>query len=126
MKDIIAHLKLRIGEATDWGNKPDCDKVLITTSEASAIVEALEGKVWIEEAAEFKQEDFDKLIPDPSISNMNSPYQKLFDYMYDEHGVTLLQTDMQEIIRIVNEMDNWISVEDRFYYFVIMKFVKGF
>jgi hypothetical protein len=31
-------------------------------------------------------------------------YQALFDYMYEQHGVTLLQTDMQEIVRIVEEM----------------------
>jgi hypothetical protein len=31
-------------------------------------------------------------------------YQKLFNYMLDEHGVTLLEQDMQEIINIVNEM----------------------
>lgn len=31
-------------------------------------------------------------------------YQKLFNYFYEEHGITMLQTDMQEVIRIVNEM----------------------
>lgn len=31
-------------------------------------------------------------------------YQKLFNYMSEEHGVTLLETDMQEICNIVNEM----------------------
>lgn len=31
-------------------------------------------------------------------------YQKLFDYLKNEHGVTLLQSDMQEIVRIVDEM----------------------
>jgi len=30
-------------------------------------------------------------------------YQKLFDYMKNEHGVTLLETDMIEIERIVKE-----------------------
>lgn len=33
-------------------------------------------------------------------------YQKLFKYMSEEHGVTLLETDMQEICNIVNEMQN--------------------
>jgi thymidylate synthase len=32
-------------------------------------------------------------------------YQKLFDYMSKEHGVDLLETDMQEIERIVRESD---------------------
>ena len=32
-------------------------------------------------------------------------YQPLFEYMYDQHGVILLQTDMQEIVRIVKEME---------------------
>jgi hypothetical protein len=31
-------------------------------------------------------------------------YQKLFDYLSDEHGVTLLESDMSEIVNIVNEM----------------------
>jgi hypothetical protein len=33
-------------------------------------------------------------------------YQKLFDYMSNEHGLTLLQTDMQDICSIINEMEN--------------------
>ena len=33
-------------------------------------------------------------------------YQELFDYMSKEHGVTLLETDMQEICRIVNHIQN--------------------
>jgi hypothetical protein len=32
-------------------------------------------------------------------------YQKLFDYMSKEHGVDLLETDIQEIERIVRESD---------------------
>lgn len=31
-------------------------------------------------------------------------YQKLFNYMSKEHGVDLLESDMQEICNIVNEM----------------------
>lgn len=38
-------------------------------------------------------------------------YQKLFDYFSREHGLTLLETEMQEICNIVNDMQ-WISVED--------------
>ena len=30
-------------------------------------------------------------------------YQKLFNYMSKEHGVTLLEQDMQEIVNIVTE-----------------------
>lgn len=33
-------------------------------------------------------------------------YQKLFNYMSEEHGVTLLEQDMQEIRNIVNEMQS--------------------
>lgn len=33
-------------------------------------------------------------------------YQKLFDYLSNEHGVTLLESEMQEICNIVNEMQN--------------------
>jgi hypothetical protein len=33
-------------------------------------------------------------------------YQTLFEYMSREHGVTLLESDMQEICNIVNEMQN--------------------
>jgi mevalonate pyrophosphate decarboxylase len=41
-------------------------------------------------------------------------YQKLFDYLSDEHGVTLLESDMSEIINIVNEMQQapkWRPIE---------------
>lgn len=33
-------------------------------------------------------------------------YQKLFEYMKDEHGVTLLESDMQEIQNIVLECES--------------------
>jgi ribulose-5-phosphate 4-epimerase/fuculose-1-phosphate aldolase len=32
-------------------------------------------------------------------------YQKLFNYMHEEHGVILLETDLQAIVRIVEEME---------------------
>ena len=32
-------------------------------------------------------------------------YQKLFNYMHAEHGVTLLESDMREIVDIVKEMN---------------------
>jgi len=31
-------------------------------------------------------------------------YQKLFDHMQNEHGVTLLESEMIDIVRIVNDM----------------------
>lgn len=31
-------------------------------------------------------------------------YEKLFNYMSEQHNVTLLETDMQDICRIVNEI----------------------
>lgn len=31
-------------------------------------------------------------------------YQKLFSYLAEEHGVILLENEMQEIVRIVDEM----------------------
>lgn len=44
-------------------------------------------------------------------------YQKLFNYLAEQHGVTLLETDMQEIVNIVKEAEppksEWISVKDR-------------
>lgn len=39
-------------------------------------------------------------------------YQPLFDYMSKEHNLTLLESEMQDIIEIVRGMDSpWISVE---------------
>ena len=40
-------------------------------------------------------------------------YQKLFDHMLTEHGLTLLQSEMQEIIEVVREIDgdDWIKIE---------------
>ncbi len=37
-------------------------------------------------------------------------YQKLFDYMSKEHGVTLLETDMQEIEKCLSS--EWMRVKD--------------
>ena len=31
-------------------------------------------------------------------------YQALFDHLYEEHGLTLLESEMQEIVRIVEGM----------------------
>ena len=40
-------------------------------------------------------------------------YQKLFDYMYNEHGVTLLEQDMQEICLLVSSMQrSEIDIEE--------------
>lgn len=33
-------------------------------------------------------------------------YQKLFDYMVKEYGIDLLETEMQEIVDVVNEMQS--------------------
>jgi hypothetical protein len=35
-----------------------------------------------------------------------NPYQELFEYMLDEHGVTLLESDMQEIVRICERISS--------------------
>jgi hypothetical protein len=32
-------------------------------------------------------------------------YQRLFDHMLNEHGLVLLQTEMDEIIRILHNME---------------------
>jgi hypothetical protein len=42
-------------------------------------------------------------------------YDKLFQYMREEQGLILLESEMQEIVRIVREMiaAEWIDVNDR-------------
>lgn len=43
-------------------------------------------------------------------------YQKLFEHMAEQHGLTLLESEMQEIIRIVNEMElnsQWIDITEQ-------------
>ena len=35
----------------------------------------------------------------------NCPYQELFDYMINEHGVILLQSELQDIVSIVERID---------------------
>ena len=35
----------------------------------------------------------------------NSPYQELFEHMSNEHGLTLLQSELQEIVSIVGKID---------------------
>ena len=41
-----------------------------------------------------------------TIKTNKMNYQKLFEYMKDEHGVTLLESDMQEIQNIVLECES--------------------
>jgi len=45
------------------------------------------------------------------MSEFDCPLQKLFDYMHQDHGLSLLQSDMHEIIRIVRGLDRWQSME---------------
>ena len=40
------------------------------------------------------------------INKETMDYQKLFNYMSEEHGLILLENEMIEIIMIVNEMQN--------------------
>jgi hypothetical protein len=42
---------------------------------------------------------------------MKDNYQELFSYMAREHGVTLLLTEMQDLINVV-EKSKWIKIED--------------
>lgn len=37
-------------------------------------------------------------------------YDKLFTHMQDEHGLMLLESEMQEIINIVNEMQQEVCI----------------
>lgn len=39
-------------------------------------------------------------------------YQKLFDHMHDEHGLTLLESEMDEIISICRENDQQPLLDD--------------
>lgn len=38
------------------------------------------------------------------IPEFKSNYQELFDHMHDEHGLILLESEMDEIIHIINKM----------------------
>ena len=38
---------------------------------------------------------------------MSDKYQPLFDHLYNEHGLTLLESEMEEIIRVVNEITSY-------------------
>jgi hypothetical protein len=38
-----------------------------------------------------------------------SRYQKFFEMMIQEHGITLLEGQMQDIIHEVEQIDNWLN-----------------
>jgi len=57
-----------------------------------------------------------KIVPDLTKHNMKN--QELFDYMLNEHGVTLLESDMMEIERIVMEMPSKPIVQTKYERFV--------
>jgi hypothetical protein len=42
---------------------------------------------------------------------MEDKYQKLFNYMSEEHGITLLENEMQEIENIINPLTFPIIIE---------------
>ena len=44
-------------------------------------------------------------------NNYQDNYQELFSYMIQNHGVTLLQTEMEDLIDVV-EKSRWIKIED--------------
>ena len=52
---------------------------------------------------EIDQEE-DKAITEQSVLKSNDPYQELFDHMRIEHGLILLESEMDDIIRIVNRI----------------------
>jgi len=49
-----------------------------------------------------------KTDADPSVrvGSVGTGYQPLFSHMLSEHGLTLLESDMQEIIRLAVEAQN--------------------
>ncbi|MCT3943887.1 hypothetical protein HZQ28_01175 [Elizabethkingia anophelis] len=46
--------------------------------------------------------DFEKVTPE--IPEFKSNYQELFNHLHSEHGLILLESEMYEIIRIVNNI----------------------
>ncbi|OPC36153.1 hypothetical protein [Elizabethkingia miricola] len=46
--------------------------------------------------------EFEKVTPE--IPEFQSHYQELFNHMHNEHGLILLESEMNEIIHIVNKM----------------------
>ena len=45
-----------------------------------------------------------KVVTEPKIPEFKSDYQELFNHMHDEHGLILLESEMDEIIHIVNKI----------------------
>lgn len=45
-----------------------------------------------------------KLVAKSKIPEFKSNYQELFNHMHDEHGLILLESEMDEIIHIVNKI----------------------
>ncbi|OPB98933.1 hypothetical protein BAS10_04495 [Elizabethkingia meningoseptica] len=48
--------------------------------------------------------DFEKVTPE--IPEFKSHYQELFNHMHSQHGLTLIESEMDEIIHIVKKMQN--------------------
>lgn len=48
-------------------------------------------------------------------------YQELFDYMHEEHGLLLLESEMQEVIRISDEI-RWQTLQDELHRWSVEKF----
>lgn len=48
--------------------------------------------------------EFEKVTPE--IPEFQSNYQELFSHMHSQHGLILIESEMDEIIHIVNKMQN--------------------
>lgn len=48
--------------------------------------------------------NFTPMLTEPKIPQFKIDYQELFNHMHDEHGLKLLESEMNEIIHIVNKM----------------------
>jgi len=89
----------------DYPLTPEMDLILRIVSQWGNAVEMPNMEDWLKEYAVATREK--KYLTEDIYPG--SSYQPLFDLMHQEHGLTLLESEMNDIIHVVREMEGPIG-----------------
>lgn len=78
---------------------------LLHTANKDSVIFDCGGQGWRYDMTDRTVKEFEWLEEyQPLISDGGSYYQPLFDLLYNEHGLTLLDSEMKDIIYVVEKM----------------------
>lgn len=78
---------------------------LLHTINKDSVIFDCGGQGWRYDMTDRTVKEFEWLEEyQPPISDSGSYYQPLFDLLYNEHGLTLLESEMKDIVYVVEKM----------------------